>query len=927
MSSSLSVASVVEVLGNTFNPNTTLRESAESQLSQLERTLGYYSILLQINTVPEIHFQIKQAAILRLKNTIKTHWDLVKTDSGCISEPDRVVIRENIVEAIVWQPEPLIRVQLLECVLMIAKIDFPEKWAHQLIPALMANITNTSQPQRVYAGVCILFKLFKRYQWVELKRRGPLYELVKTFFPILHELFTKVIDMESNEAWEIQRQIIKIFFLSVQLSIPPYLRAQPEAEPTKKSVKGKKGKAKAAAAASSSSSSSTPDPFLAWLSLIVRVLSKTLPTPAAGSPPLTKNHPLWKCKKWAALICCRIFARFGRPSKVKEETLKPFAKQFQTVVAPQLIELFCQMLAAKKNGMFVTSRVHQLAISYLDTAITVPAFYKLIKTKLQFIICDVVMPCLCLTAEDIELLRSDPQEFVRRQLDVIGAFEDPRNTARDLVKSLMALDQAVDNKDTFTMCLQMIAQVFNQYAQSDAAARDYIAKEGAMQLFGVLKSALMRDEESRRTTEQIFLAHILPELTSPHAFLRSRGFILVGRFSKLKWTDDKHHEQIISLLCGSLQDSELSVRLEACTAVSKILKHDKSVELLVPRLPLILEVYFQLIDEVGNEEIIERLAVAIERFGVEMAPFAMRIVTRFAEMFMEFSQADQSDDEAALNAMQSLRGINTLLYAIEDLPELVPAIEQVLTPLLNDAVHPKAAEFFEEVLNIINILLYLNPNPISPFMWSLLPRIIDAYETYATDYLACLVRPIDNYLSKGTQHFISCKQPNYLQLVLNIIERPLASQSEGSDSSYACKLLEAIFAHSRGLGSADVDRLMPDTIKLCGQLLISLQSQQTAREEQREKEKKEAERLAALKKKKKKGKKKEKDLEELELEEDLEALRNEDITLQLRLLLIDVIAVAAYYNPTHFCITLSQCPVEFTQSLFKPLVLSYSING
>jgi hypothetical protein len=47
-------------------------------------------------------------------------------------------------------------------------------------------------------------------------------------------------------------------------------------------------------------------------------------------------------------------------------------------------------------------------------------------------------------------------------------------------------------------------------------------------------------------------------------------------------------------------------------------------------------------------------------------------------------------------------------------------------------------------------------------MWSLWPQMASAFNEWAIDYFENILVPLDNYISKGTEVFLTSKDPDYL---------------------------------------------------------------------------------------------------------------------------------------------------------------------
>ena len=50
-------------------------------------------------------------------------------------------------------------------------------------------------------------------------------------------------------------------------------------------------------------------------------------------------------------------------------------------------------------------------------------------------------------------------------------------------------------------------------------------------------------------------------------------------------------------------------------------------------------------------------------------------------------------------------------------------------------------------------------------MWTLWPRICEAFNTWAIDYFDNILVPLDNFISRDTDRFLAGQSPNYLQQV------------------------------------------------------------------------------------------------------------------------------------------------------------------
>jgi hypothetical protein len=89
--------------------------------------------------------------------------------------------------------------------------------------------------------------------------------------------------------------------------------------------------------------------------------------------------------------------------------------------------------------------------------------------------------------------------------------------------------------------------------------------------------------------------------------------------------------------------------------------------------------------EIEYDDLLRALQVLIQKFAVEIVPFAAGLVQRLAENFFHLLQADEEDDNSALAASECLVTIETILISVSKLPDvwqLYAQIEPTIMPLL-----------------------------------------------------------------------------------------------------------------------------------------------------------------------------------------------------------------------------------------------------
>lgn len=63
--------------------------------------------------------------------------------------------------------------------------------------------------------------------------------------------------------------------------------------------------------------------------------------------------------------------------------------------------------------------------------------------------------------------------------------------------------------------------------------------------------------------------------------------------------------------------------------------------------------------------------------------------------------------------------------------------------------------FFEEICELISMFVYFL-DPISPEMWTLWPKLVNAVMEWGIDFFQEVYEVLDHFITKGTQRFMEC---------------------------------------------------------------------------------------------------------------------------------------------------------------------------
>ncbi|KAL1561343.1 secondary alcohol dehydrogenase (SADH2) [Salvia divinorum] len=759
----MDLPSLALILQGALSTNPDQRRAAEESLNQIQFAPQHLVRLLQIIVEASCDLAVRQVASITFKNFIAKHWAPHEAgERSRILPEEKDVVRQNILNFIVQVP-PIIRAQLGECLKTIIHADYPEQW-----PALLHWVKHNLQDQQVYGALFVLRILSRKYEFKSDDERIPVNHIVEETFPNLLNIFNRLVQVASPsvEVADLIKLICKIFWSSIYLEIPKQLF--------------------------------DPNVFNAWMVLFLNILER--PVPAEGQPEdpeLRKTWGWWKVKKWTVHILNRLYTRFG-DVKLQNPENKAFAQMFQKNYAGKILECHLNLLNVIRVGGYLPDRVINLILQYLSNSISKSNMYSQLQPRLDVVLFEIIFPLMCFSDNDQRLWDEDPHEYVRKGYDIIEDLYSPRTAAMDFVSELVRKRQ----KENLRKFLFYIVEVFKRYDETAPEYKNFRQKDGALLAIGALCDKLKQTEPYKSELERMLVQHVFPEFSSPVGHLRAKAAWVAGQYAHINFSDPNNFRRALHSVVAGMRDPELPVRVDSVFALRSFVEACNDLGEIRPILPQLLDEFFKLMNEVENEDLVFTLETIVDKFGEEMAPYALGLCQNLAAAFwkcMNTAEADEEgDDPGALAAVGCLRAISTILESVSSLPDLFIHIEPTLLPIMRRMLTTDGQEVFEEVLEIVSYMTFFSPT-ISLEMWSLWPLMMEALADWAIDFFPNILVPLDNYISRSTAHFLTCKEPDYQQSLWTMISSFMADKNlEDGDIEPAPKLIQVLFQNCRG---------------------------------------------------------------------------------------------------------------------------------
>nr|GMD85470.1 importin beta-like SAD2 [Ipomoea batatas] len=271
-------------------------------------------------------------------------------------------------------------------------------------------------------------------------------------------------------------------------------------------------------------------------------------------------------------------------------------------------------------------------LNRLYTSISKSNMYNLLQPRLDVVLFEVVFPLMCFNDSDQKLWDEDPHEYVRKGYDIIEDLYSPRTAAMEFVSELIR-KRGKDNLQKFIL---FIVEIFKRYDEAGPGYKPYRQKDGALLAIGTLCDKLKQTEPYKSQLEHMLVQHVFPEFSSPMGHLRAK-------FSHLSCL-------LLIFSCHSNTLSKIGI-----------------------------SEFFKLMNEVENEDLVFTLETIVDKFGEEMAPYALGLCQNLAAAFwkcINIAESDEKgDDPGALAAVGCLRAIGTILLSMNQFPHIFEQIE------------------------------------------------------------------------------------------------------------------------------------------------------------------------------------------------------------------------------------------------------------
>lgn len=684
--------SILQALALTLDPNQQLRETAEAQLTALEKQVGFTAFCLDLAVDPTVPMGQRSSAAVLFKNRIATFW---QSKSGrAITEPEQQLIKQKLIESLLRAyNDNHVKPQLTTAVKLILN-----KGSWPLNEAIISLLSSTADQSHVYTGLLLLLEVTRsmRYDFTEENRR-PLNVYVDQTFPKLEELAFELLKYDDYKSGEMLYFILKIFKFATMLNLPNYLRDQQHLN--------------------------------SWISIHLMIVQK--PTPQAVLDVEPSDRVLdkrVKCTKWGFANLQRFYQRYATPKS--QYTDAQFMENFSANYVPEILKVFFGIIEKWGTGSWVSDPSLYNLISFLEKCIIYDS-WNLIQPHFDAILRHLLFPCLC--QKDLELFEDDQEEYVRRFFDI------NREAATADVAAVDALFVTAHHRfEEMNKVLALLNEIFNNFNQNQSLD-NALKAEGGLRILSSISFCLYKEGSPLQPqVDQIIDGFVVPLLSVEHEFLRARACETISIFS-YTYTDKNVLSRVFQGVYENFKnDTCIPIQIEAADALKVLITDPLVTDVIRPEVPRIVQKLMALSKEFEMDMLSEIMETFVEVFSEELQPFAREMGQSLCHQFIQVatemieltnSGCDvQSAEDKEFQGVGILNTMATMAYTMTKVD-----LEPVFYPAVEFVVQNAAIAFLSETMELLDTLVF-HKKAISPGTWSIYNLIVESFGTYAAEF-------------------------------------------------------------------------------------------------------------------------------------------------------------------------------------------------
>lgn len=699
------------------------RTQCERHLKELESHEGFTAYLLDLLTESDEVAKLPAAIVFRVN--IQKNW-VSRDGTQKILPGEKTAIKTKLIETLFHVKDDYkLRAQLR---LALSTIMNHEKWPEieDIIKRLLSDPANNNH---AYVGLLVLFEYAKCYRWsdkIPNEGANPVLESIATdIFPYVENVAKSLLTQDSILSDEMLYMVLKIYKYTTYSDIPLYLV-------------------------------NNPTNLGNWCQLHLNVINAPLPKIVIEVDPSERClHPRVKAVKHAFGNLRRMLRSHAASAYLRKKDTK-FAQIYINSFVPDIVNNYYKIIErwSTKQVWLSEASIFYL-INFFDLLLDNEG-WNLIKDQLDAIIRLLIVPTLSANEESIEMYEDDPEEYIRRYLD-IGRLLTTADVGADnfiYSLSLKKFDQSVN------LLLAVVSEIFNKRGGNRGDLEVAKQTEAAIHILSTISPNLEKETSPvRGQLDKIAHTYIVPELlqdtisSTPWLTARACDFFACAA---INYTNEAVVQDVFhGIVFCSQQNDHLPIQIKAFDGLGQLVVEPFVAAQVGPQAPQLMNTLLELSKKFESEILNEVMDIIVENFPSNLEPYANELSANLVSQFMKLateilensstsgfandyslSTRNEVESEKEDQAIGVLGTLSTLVRSMSHNPEVASNLAHGLKGVLEFILESATVDFLANATEIMELLVDTSKN-VLPVMWELYEICLASFQTYGFDFFDC----------------------------------------------------------------------------------------------------------------------------------------------------------------------------------------------
>ncbi|KAG7195496.1 uncharacterized protein KQ657_003259 [Scheffersomyces spartinae] len=704
------------------------RKQCEQQLKELEKHQGFTAYLLDLLSESDPVVRLAAAIVFRIR--VGRCWvpqggsggRAAANDLGAILDQEKTLIKTKLIESLLKvSKDHKLRAQLT---LALSSILNNEKWSEieDIIKSLLSDVNNTDH---LYVGLMVLFEYSKCYRWSDkMPNEGanPVLESIATeIFPYVENIAKQLLSQDTLLSDEMLYMILKIYKYVTYSDIPLYLV-------------------------------DNPTNLGNWCQLHLNIINAPLPKIVIELDPADRPlHPRIKAIKHSfgnLERMLRLHAATGRKKDFK------FAQVYMSAIVPDIVNSYYKVIEQWSSKQLWLSEASVFHLTNFLELLLDSEGWTLIKDQLDAILRLLIIPTLSASETSIELYGDDPEDYIRRYLD-IGRFWSTADIGADnfiFRLSSKRFDASVN------LLLAAVSDIFNKRAanRNDLEAAKHA--EAAIRILSTISTSLEKNSSPvKGQLDKIAHTFIVPELlqdtisNTPWLTARACDFFACAI---INYPDQSVVQDVFQGIAYCAQQADhLPIQIKAFDALGQLVPEPYVAAQVAPQAPQLMNTLLELSKKFESEILNDVMDIIVENFPANLEPYANELSSNLVAQFMKLageilenssnsgmsyeisepSGSSEIDIEKESQATGVLVTLSTLVKSMSHNPEVATNLAHSLKGVLEFILENAMVEFLASAIELMKIIVDTGKT-VLPVIWELYDICLGSFQTYGFDY-------------------------------------------------------------------------------------------------------------------------------------------------------------------------------------------------